>query len=656
MRKPVVFKIILILSPILLLLFIEGALRLFNYAGPRALVIERVVDGKNVYALNDKVTRNYFTQKDLRQAVYTEQTFAKEKTANTYRIFCLGESTTYGYPYPPNVNFPVFLQQRLQTLFPERRFEIINVGMTAISSFAVADFVNELVDYQPDLFLLYMGHNEFYGAQGSASSENFSHSFKLLKWHLALQRNCRLYALLRDALTGLAGFFQGGESKEGQILMQRMVGKQGITIASTEHQYAIQNFIDNLLEIIDTARRHQVKLLVSTLVCNLKDQPPFETVLMPAPKQETWKNYLEQGDAHRERGDSLRAAFLYGRASEVFPESADTQFILGRRYLGIENAAKAREHLETALDLDLMPFRARTEFNRALLAVCADKGVPVVPMDEIFNLNSRHGIPGNEVFTEHVHPNHLGYFLMAKRFCLSMYEQGCIAPSRSWNLARSLSDEAYWEMAGITPLDLRIGEMRVEIMKKCWPFTTEQLPDAKRMPKLATAIDTITYYHVGDRLDWPSAHIEVGNYLLSKGQAGAAEKEFQVVLRHTPGHLNAQLGLAGVCFQQERLQEAEAILKEAEQQHAESPYPPARLGVLYLSMQNHQAAIGLLEKALNLHAAGQTLAAKDLLETKYNLAAAYALNGERQRPKQLLRDILEQNPEFAQAQQLFNRL
>ncbi len=82
-HKQKIFKTLLAVSPLLLLLAVEGALRLFNYGGNLSLVIEPAVDGKRVYALNSRVTRRYFTQKDITPAVATEQTFAKEKPAGT---------------------------------------------------------------------------------------------------------------------------------------------------------------------------------------------------------------------------------------------------------------------------------------------------------------------------------------------------------------------------------------------------------------------------------------------------------------------------------------------------------------------------------------------------------------------------------------------
>ncbi|MDZ7289182.1 MAG: tetratricopeptide repeat protein [candidate division KSB1 bacterium] len=655
--KQLVFKILLIFSPLVILLLAEGVLRLFNYGGDRSLVVEEIVGGRQVYALNANVTRRYFTQKDLQPAVYTEQTFAKEKSPKTYRIFCLGESTTYGFPYPPNINFPVFLKQRLQTLFPDRHFEVINVGMTAINSYAVADFVKELVHYQPDLFLLYMGHNEFYGALGSASTEGWGRSRTLIRLNLTLQR-FKIYVLMRDMASALSSLFHGKakQSRKGQILMARMIGKSNIGIGSKEHQIAIQNFIDNLLEIIETAQRHKVKILVSTLVCNLKDQVPFETALIPPPKQITWDNYATQGDKHWENGDSAKADFLYQRALEIFPESADANFILGRRYLKIGNRLKARTLFETALDLDLMPFRARTEFNRVLLAICADKRVPVVPMHQIFDLNSKDNIPGLEVFTEHVHPNHLGYFLMAKQFCISMYENDCVAPKSQWDLSRNLPDELYWQNAPITPLDDGIAQMRTEIMRKSWPFQQQELPDSLRIPKLATPIDTIAYYHIGDRIDWATAHQKVAEYLVRHGQYETAKNEYKAILGVEPDNLNAHLGIAELYFLQKQFEGATEWLKAALKLHPESPYPPARLGLVALAKNDNESAINYFEHASVLQEASKAMPENEFLQVRFHLAAAYAFAGERLKAKNILQEILKQKPAYAEAQELLNQL
>ncbi len=330
--------------------------------------------------------------------------------------------------------------------------------------------------------------------------------------------------------------------------------------------------------------------------------------------------------------------------------------MLGERYLALGDRSKARDHFQAARDRDLMPFRARSEFNRVLAEVCAARGVPVVPMHEVFNLNSRDGIPGQEVFTEHVHPNHLGYFLMAQQFWAGIYDNDRLAPKSSWDLSRQLSNEAYWKMAAATPLDVAIGAMRTEVLKKNWPFQATPLPDSLRLPKLATAMDSIAFDHIAYRIDWATAHLQAAKFLIAKGQAVAAQSEYEAILNLRPEHLEAQLGLAGLYYRAKQYQAAESLLVQLAARHPDSPYAAARLGLVYLVVQQNEKAMRLLEKAVIAAAKLENMPARDLLEMQYHLALAYALDGAREKAKVLLREILLKNPRHAEAQSLFEQL
>ncbi len=80
------------------------------------------------------------------------------------------------------------VKDRLVTLFPDRNFEVVNLGMTAVNSYTMLDFTREILEYELDLILIYCGHNEFYGALGIASAEHLGRSRWLVKTHLNLQK------------------------------------------------------------------------------------------------------------------------------------------------------------------------------------------------------------------------------------------------------------------------------------------------------------------------------------------------------------------------------------------------------------------------------------------------------------------------------------
>jgi hypothetical protein len=96
-----------------------------------------------------------------KQRHFNRQQFYKKKPTGTYRIFCLGGSTTYGRPYNDATSFAGWLRELLPSADPRRRWEVINAGGISYASYRVARLMNELVLYEPDLFIIYSGHNEF---------------------------------------------------------------------------------------------------------------------------------------------------------------------------------------------------------------------------------------------------------------------------------------------------------------------------------------------------------------------------------------------------------------------------------------------------------------------------------------------------------------
>ena len=73
----------------------------------------------------------------------------------------MGGSTTYGRPYFDDVSFCGWLRAYLQAADPTRNWEVINAGGVSFASYRVTRLMDELKQYQPDLFIVYSGQNEF---------------------------------------------------------------------------------------------------------------------------------------------------------------------------------------------------------------------------------------------------------------------------------------------------------------------------------------------------------------------------------------------------------------------------------------------------------------------------------------------------------------
>ena len=96
-----------------------------------------------------------------KRAYFNMQKFRKHKTRDTYRIFSLGESTTFGHPYDDRTSYSAWLRDMLPVVDPSRSWEVINAGGVSYASYRVAALMQELVHDAPDLFIVYVGQNEF---------------------------------------------------------------------------------------------------------------------------------------------------------------------------------------------------------------------------------------------------------------------------------------------------------------------------------------------------------------------------------------------------------------------------------------------------------------------------------------------------------------
>ncbi|WP_459933639.1 SGNH/GDSL hydrolase family protein [Fundidesulfovibrio butyratiphilus] len=94
--------------------------------------------------------------------------FARKKPKNTYRIVCLGGSTTYGVGSKPGLGYPELLQRLFELTGRDRpvKVEVINAGVMGYHSWhSLIRSRVELDVLQPDLYLLMDGLNDILASQ-----------------------------------------------------------------------------------------------------------------------------------------------------------------------------------------------------------------------------------------------------------------------------------------------------------------------------------------------------------------------------------------------------------------------------------------------------------------------------------------------------------
>ncbi|GAB3267498.1 hypothetical protein GCM10027347_36460 [Larkinella harenae] len=454
------FKGLAALSPLLLLLLVEGLLRLFGYGHDYRLFIEDP-QRKGYWIMNPHASERYFTETD-NATVGNFEPFRQRKAEGTFRIFVLGESTTVGYPYFHNGSFHRWLHYRLMHTFPNRTFEVINLSLTAVNSYTVFGFAQQLPDYEPDAVLIYTGHNEYYGAMGVGSTSSLGGHPVLVRLVLKL-REFRVIQLLNRTLVGIRKAVSGGDVDLRENLMKRMAADQQIVYGSDTYQQGIKQFETNLNDLCRLFSKKHIPVFISNLVSNEKDLKPF----ISAPGNTT--------------------------------ASAQHQFEQATQSYANGHFAEAKQQFVQAKELDLLRFRAPEAMNQVIQGLANRyPGITVVDAQTVFERHSPNGILGQETLLEHVHPNLYGYALLSDAFYEALKKRRLIADE--WKNELSLAQLR--QQMPITPVDSLKGSFEMLILKEGWPFNEPMPPDEKRAK---TVEEQLAGALVVKQISWPNA-------------------------------------------------------------------------------------------------------------------------------------------------------
>jgi len=530
----------LVLLPLLLVVLVEAFLRLAGVAAPPPLVVRVQAGTMDVYRLNGEVGQRYFPPR-MRNIMPKPgfRIFPVRKPPEALRIFVLGESTTAGFPYHTNGSFASFLEDRLGVLLPGRQVEVINCAMTGINSYAVADFVRELRAYEPDLFVLYVGHNEYYGAFGPASGASFGPAGGALTL-LREASELRIVRLLRGVMGKLSG---PPEPVKDKTVMEAMAGKTGIRRGDPVDRAALRGFESNLRRALREAEG--VPVVLCEVVANLRDQAPFGSVHREGLSSEETSRFSALLDASRAAGpaealadiaevvrlDSIHAEgrYAHARALDAAPRPAGGEGI--NRDGGPPPDAAVREY-RGARDHDAIPFRAPAAVNEIIRRVAGDGGAILVPLENRVASACSSPAPGRDFFFEHVHPRLRGHQVIAGAIAEALHRAGRPVSAPEWRLDADLPAEEYVRRTRITDLDEELADQRIFHLTHKWPFPPD--PKARyqthRDPEIAALARAILEH----RMDLVEAHQRLGEIFLGRGDVEGAIAEYQAVCKIFP--------------------------------------------------------------------------------------------------------------------------
>lgn len=430
--RKVLFSIVVLLSPVLFVLLIEGGVRLLiqtplvddpflNIGSVPSFFKTKTIDGKE----HQVVTRD---------AAYGRSGihFSTRKEPGSIRIFCMGESASAGWPHPRTETYSAYLQQALDNAFPGKKVEVINLGAHAYASYRIRFIFDMVKDFDPDAFILYIGNNEFLEPRTYLKGNTqLSDVTNVLNRSALYRLGVYLYKRILSPESSLAG----ADREEKQYEMWSKVARVTLTLREDPEQFAKvqEHYAYNITHMVEESAVRKIPAIVLTVPVNMRDwHPNVSRSEIQGDALAEWKQNYEQGQAALLRGEIARAVTLLEAAARLDPAHAETQFQLARAYERSGAHEQAIQSYQHAVDEDRNPFRAISPMN-ALLRDIVAKHPNALLADANHDVAAATApyAPGFDMFLDYVHPTKAGNLVIAESAFEALIESGLLGPDAS---------------------------------------------------------------------------------------------------------------------------------------------------------------------------------------------------------------------------------
>lgn len=457
-RKLILFKGIALFIPFLFLLLVETILRCCNY-GSNLDSLFLTTANNQYYYLNKDISKRYFTTGQATTG--NVEFFKKNKDADTFRLFVLGESAALGFPYPNNISFQRMLKYTMQQRYPDKDIEIINLSLTAINSYTFYDFGKELHNYLPDAILIYGGHNEYYGALGVGSTSNLGSTPFFIRLIIKL-RQTKIVQLIENSYNKIA---LSAQKEQSDNLMKYVVKDQLIKYNNEVYKKGIVQFENNLTSLLSLFRQQNIPVFISTVATNLKDQYPFQSYFSEGTDSAYYCNQLAVAATCFKENKTDEAETIIGKLYNQDSVYAMCSYLYGEICYSKGEYEKAYKLFKAAQRYDCLRFRAPEEINEVIRKQAElYTNTTLVDVETHFRQISEHGITGGSLLLEHVHPTIYGHREIARSFYRQMEASGLIKKQSQFITDSVLSSFP------VLNFDSLSGEYACAKLRKGFPF------------------------------------------------------------------------------------------------------------------------------------------------------------------------------------------
>jgi tetratricopeptide (TPR) repeat protein/lysophospholipase L1-like esterase len=365
MRKVAPRLLLILAGPIVFFGLLEGALYLTGRFEPLAVVRQVKHQGKMFWTSEPRYGRFILQRENAPPPL--QLWLPVDRKPGSLRVVMLGESAAAGFPLD-EYNLGRVTRVLWDERFPGEPMEMATIAMTGVNSHILRVFAREAMQLEPDVVVLYIGHNEVIGPYGPISQFASALPSEKLSQLSLWVRNTRTGRAMERGLESVARLTT--LAGEGSWIGLDEFGNSRMPADDPALDRMVGQTRENLRAIIRTALENGAKVLVCVPAVNLTDWPPMATAEGPV---------------------DVSAQAAYDKAREL--EAA------GQR----EEAWQFYRH---ACDLDLLRFRADSRVRQLQRDLVAEFSTPDVALiDADFWLHEWNPAfrSDEDYFLEHVH-------------------------------------------------------------------------------------------------------------------------------------------------------------------------------------------------------------------------------------------------------------
>ena len=570
---------------------------------------------------------------------FNAQSFPKSKSKGTKRVFCMGGSTTYGHPYLDSTSFPGWMREFLPVVDSSHKWEVINAGGISYASYRVATLMEELAQYEPDLFVVYSVHNEFlerrtYQNMFETSTLNLNSRTMLARtrtWALTDNMIKRVRSMATTAAPAPSDSTKSKvEVLQGEVdeILNHTVGpvdyhRDGDWRAKVLHHYEA-----NLRRMVAIARRAGAKIVFITPAANEKNCSPFKSEhdrnLAPT-DQERRLAQVQQAESDAVSQNAMKLQLVLEALTKKDPNYADYHYRLGQTYFATDRYADAQLAFSRALNEDVCPLRAVDEIKRAIQRVARELQIPIVDFEQklrqLCDIEYGHSILGEEYFLDHVHPT----IDVNRRLAIWIIEElqasAIIQGKRVINMVLA-DDFSAVEEKVLGQIDQEAQAIALRNLAKVlhWAGKFEEaVPRARDvleiLPKdlesrfilarclgnLGRSEEALEEYDqlFADGVDYPRAYFPFGQLLAETGNLEPAKAYLLMAVLYDPKSAGAYYALGLVHLRLKEFQFAVESFEESNRLYSEDAQTLFYLAQAQAGLGNHREAMALYEKVLS---------------------------------------------------------